>query len=606
MPLVAAKCTQCGAELQVDSSHEAAVCQHCGTPFIVEKAINNYNTYVTQNFAGANVTIQGANIDSYIERAFMFLEEKKWESAYQYAEKSLDIEPKCTKAYIIKYMVKNRISKIGFIVEQIDNPSSDYEFSKALKFDDGTAKEILNKWYQDKYKKAVSFMNQQNSKEGYLEASKKFSAIRNYQDASEKYAECLSYIEKCRIDEIIEEADKYKNNRHVDVLQGLLRKLDTVNDSRSDELKIIITNNIDKLKRKNTRILAIAGCVVAIGVVLYAGATSIVKATNTEKSYNEALELYESSSYYAAFSRFEELGDYKDSSQLAKSSLELYYKELDEETTEQKISDLISKFKSSVDNMDYDNAKEQYISLMEIVTTDDEIQNKEIIQLYDWVYSLIESYYGKEDWSHCVALGEICYGNNDKIDKVYKQAVEIHQEQQKSIEGEVVHSQTSDAPKELYKVKNMLLEEAEWLGAEINKDGQLYIRIIEKNGEPIEYPYIEAVHNGEPVEYMLHRYNGMFEIVERKKDESLQTEDQEISVNLIYTSTYPIPKDYLDIEKEIIKIAKSDGAEIDEKDRLSISHMKNSKTYSIHATKNGEYALYDLVPEGDHFVVLRY
>ena len=41
--LVPAKCTQCGAELEVDPNQEAAVCKYCGTPFIVSRAINNYN-----------------------------------------------------------------------------------------------------------------------------------------------------------------------------------------------------------------------------------------------------------------------------------------------------------------------------------------------------------------------------------------------------------------------------------------------------------------------------------------------------------------------------------------------------------------------------------
>lgn len=42
MPLVKARCTSCDGELQVDSSKDAAVCPYCGTPYIVEKAINNY------------------------------------------------------------------------------------------------------------------------------------------------------------------------------------------------------------------------------------------------------------------------------------------------------------------------------------------------------------------------------------------------------------------------------------------------------------------------------------------------------------------------------------------------------------------------------------
>ena len=41
--LVPAICTQCGGQVQVDPSQEAAVCQYCGTPFIVEKAIQNYS-----------------------------------------------------------------------------------------------------------------------------------------------------------------------------------------------------------------------------------------------------------------------------------------------------------------------------------------------------------------------------------------------------------------------------------------------------------------------------------------------------------------------------------------------------------------------------------
>lgn len=44
MPLVAAKCTSCGGKLNVDSSKDAAICPYCGVAYVVEKAINNYNT----------------------------------------------------------------------------------------------------------------------------------------------------------------------------------------------------------------------------------------------------------------------------------------------------------------------------------------------------------------------------------------------------------------------------------------------------------------------------------------------------------------------------------------------------------------------------------
>ncbi len=43
MALVLAKCTNCGATLQVESAMEAAVCPKCNAAFVVEKAINSYN-----------------------------------------------------------------------------------------------------------------------------------------------------------------------------------------------------------------------------------------------------------------------------------------------------------------------------------------------------------------------------------------------------------------------------------------------------------------------------------------------------------------------------------------------------------------------------------
>ena len=59
MPLVNAKCTNCGAPLQVDNSHEAAVCPYCNSAYIVEKAIQNYNYHITNNITAQNVIVAG-------------------------------------------------------------------------------------------------------------------------------------------------------------------------------------------------------------------------------------------------------------------------------------------------------------------------------------------------------------------------------------------------------------------------------------------------------------------------------------------------------------------------------------------------------------------
>ena len=56
MGLVAAKCAQCGADIEVDESRESGCCPHCGTKYITEKVI--HNTYNTVN----NTTNNTVNI----------------------------------------------------------------------------------------------------------------------------------------------------------------------------------------------------------------------------------------------------------------------------------------------------------------------------------------------------------------------------------------------------------------------------------------------------------------------------------------------------------------------------------------------------------------
>ena len=57
MPFVKAQCTSCGAALEVDNAKEAAICPYCHMPYIVEKAINNYTTNITNNINAQVVNI---------------------------------------------------------------------------------------------------------------------------------------------------------------------------------------------------------------------------------------------------------------------------------------------------------------------------------------------------------------------------------------------------------------------------------------------------------------------------------------------------------------------------------------------------------------------
>ena len=55
MPFVQGNCPNCGGTLAVDNEKDAWVCPYCNTPFIVEKAINNYNISNTINASTVNI-----------------------------------------------------------------------------------------------------------------------------------------------------------------------------------------------------------------------------------------------------------------------------------------------------------------------------------------------------------------------------------------------------------------------------------------------------------------------------------------------------------------------------------------------------------------------
>ena len=82
MPFVKAICSNCGGILEVDNSREAAICPFCGTPYIVEKAVQQYYTVVnnTNNIEHATF-VNGFNEERYLENGIMQLKLKRYDDA---------------------------------------------------------------------------------------------------------------------------------------------------------------------------------------------------------------------------------------------------------------------------------------------------------------------------------------------------------------------------------------------------------------------------------------------------------------------------------------------------------------------------------------------
>lgn len=64
MELIKGKCPECGGILNIYESQNIAICPFCNMPYIVEKAISNYNINEVKIQHASNINAQIVNIDS--------------------------------------------------------------------------------------------------------------------------------------------------------------------------------------------------------------------------------------------------------------------------------------------------------------------------------------------------------------------------------------------------------------------------------------------------------------------------------------------------------------------------------------------------------------
>ena len=88
-----------------------------------------------------------------LERAWIFLEDHEWDKADEYAERVLDLNPKCGEAYLIKMLVKMKIDNRTKLSAQTNTFETNDEYKKIIKFgDEELVKEVesYNKIIRDR------------------------------------------------------------------------------------------------------------------------------------------------------------------------------------------------------------------------------------------------------------------------------------------------------------------------------------------------------------------------------------------------------------------------------------------------------------------------
>ena len=181
MPLVSAKCTNCGANLEVDNTKDAAICPYCGTPYIVEKAINNYiiNTPAI-TVEGATIVMNNEDADSLYNKYKVFLSLNEKERASEVLTKLIEKYPADYRGWLEK-----AIQEYSWLKEACDKE----DIYKIINFLEKSNTKVL-----DYFEKAKMVANDMGKKEI---STQKDEYLQLYKQAFNLYQISIKNAEIC-------------------------------------------------------------------------------------------------------------------------------------------------------------------------------------------------------------------------------------------------------------------------------------------------------------------------------------------------------------------------------------------------------------------------
>ncbi len=119
-------CSGCGANVELDDSREFGFCRYCGAQIALDKVIVEHRGTVNVNGI--------ADTSALLERAKMHLEVNRYADALQCCDRSLDINPRNTEAYILKLMAETHSTSRDMLGKSI-KPLEKYDsYKKAVRF----------------------------------------------------------------------------------------------------------------------------------------------------------------------------------------------------------------------------------------------------------------------------------------------------------------------------------------------------------------------------------------------------------------------------------------------------------------------------------------
>ena len=169
----------------------------------IKKVVSRENS----KFTSVVNVVNNTTTEPLLKRAFIFLEDGDWNSANEYCEKVLDIDPECAQAYLGKMMAALHIKKQEYLQNLNESFENDPNYIKTIRYADEKLcvflKDCINKIKENenesKYNQAINLLNTSNEITEYDKAISIFKEIINFKDSKQKIIECES-----KLNELIE------------------------------------------------------------------------------------------------------------------------------------------------------------------------------------------------------------------------------------------------------------------------------------------------------------------------------------------------------------------------------------------------------------------
>ena len=275
---------------------------------------------------------ENVSVDNLIKRIELFLEDKDFESASEYCERVLDMEPENAKAYLYRLLIEYGLSTLEELKECNEDFSLSSNYKRVMSFGDEDIKQELyscvesNKYNMKKaendvvYNACLRKIKYAQTIEDYQEIIDEIEQFSEFEYSLELLNRCHDGINKIIYDRALAEKGKktvegYKKT--IEMLQQIKgwgnvdneieeckRKIEEFDKKRKSK-----DNNYEKVKNIQKKIAYILFPVMAVIIIVLFVHDMYI---NPEKDYKKAMEYVQMGDYDSALYYFELAGDYSD------------------------------------------------------------------------------------------------------------------------------------------------------------------------------------------------------------------------------------------------------------------------------------------------------